>query len=421
MLLILIIPTLIIVILLILLMSAKQKCSNYFGQLHRLENELDFSRQEKQKLNEKIENFQQKLLEFEKQNELLKQARSDLERQQKDWQINKELILAKLSEELIKNNYQQQEKIAQNQQENIAKITENLFKNFENVTAKLTALDDEVKKSSTDILQTKNALLNPSGAGRTSEITLENILKNSNLLEKENFNSYGDYILQSHFSANSTSAGKRPDAIVFLPNNQVLIIDSKSSPHFFELEEAQNEDEKKEIFAKIKTSFRKHLDDLKRKDYADFLFEELNNKSKGDYKIFSIMFLQTEQMLEIIEKADKGFVNRAFEARIMIATPITLIHLLSNAKFIIDRFKQEKNIEDLKIEVQKLLDLIAILIKDSSEVGRFINKALGNYNKLARHLNKSVNLAKKIENLGIESKKSNEIKLIEEFDEEENN
>ncbi len=418
MLLILIISTLTTIILLVFLMSAKQKAANYFGQLNRLENELEFSRQEKQKLNEKIENLQQKNLEFEKQNELLKQARFDLEKQRQEWQIDKELILSKLSEELMQKNQQQQEKISQNQQENIAKITENLFKNFENVAAKLTALDDEVKKSTADISQTKNALLNPAGAGRTSEITLENILKNSNLLEKENFNSHGDYILQSHFSANSSSTGKRPDSIVFLPNDQILIIDSKSSPHFFELEEAQSEDEKKEILGKIKNSFRKHLDDLKRKDYADFLFEELNNKNKGDYKIFSVMFLQTEQMLEIIEKADKDFVNRAFEAKIMIATPITLIHLLSNAKFIIDRFKQEKNIEALKIEVQKLLDLIATVIKDSSEIGRFLNKALSNYNKLAKHLNKSVNLAKNIENLGIESKKSNEIKMIEEFDEE---
>lgn len=408
------------------LAKEKQKASLAFGELKRAENEIEFLRSEKQKVEgkaaEKIDFLQQKLLQFETQNELLKQAQNQLEKQRQEWQQDKDLMLTQLSAELIKKNHEQQNKISENQQENIKKITENLFKNFENVTAKLTALDDEVKKSSLEISQTKNALLTPGGAGRTSEITLENILKNSNLLEKETITSAGDYILQSHFSSAVTSDAKRPDAIVFLPNNQILVIDSKSSSHFLDLEETPNEEEKKEILGKIKTSFRKHLEDLKRKDYADSIFAELRSTNISDYKIFSVMFLQTEQMLEIIKKADKDFEQRAIEAKIIVATPISLIHLLSSAKFIIDRFKQEKNIEILKVEVQKLLDVLSVIIKDSAELGRLINKALGGYNKLTKHLNKTVSLSRNISDLGIEGKKGLEVKTLEEFnvDEEDN-
>jgi len=398
----------------------KQRSAMFSGQFERAENEVNFLRLEKksseEKLNEKINLLQEKLLQFEKQNELLKQASAQFEKQKAEWQKDKETILFQLAEDLMRKNHEQQNKFSLQQQENVKKITENLFKNFESVTSKLTALDDEVKKSNSEILQTKNALLSPGGAGRTAEITLENILKNSNLLEKETLNSVGDYILQSHFS--SAAQGMRPDAILFLPNNQIVVVDSKSSPYFLELEQAKNEEEKKEIFAKIKISFRKHLEDLKRKDYAAPLFDELRSANISDYKIFCVMFLQTEQMLEIVRKADREFEQRALEAGIIIASPVALIHLLSSVKFIIDRSKQEKNVEALKIEVQKLLDSLVGVVKESGELGRLMNKALNNYNKLAKNLNKSITLSKNISELGIEGKKSEELKLLEEFEEE---
>lgn len=397
----------------------KQRAALTRGQLERAENEINFLRLEKknseEKSAEKINSLQEKLLNFEKQNEVLKQAAIQLEKQKAEWQKDKEAILFQLSEDLMKRNHEQQNKLSIQQQENIKKITENLFKNFESVTAKLTALDDEVKKSSSEISQTRNALLSPGGAGRTAEITLENILKNSSLMEKETLNSAGDFILQSHFSTSANA--HRPDAILFLPNNQIVIIDSKSSPHFLELEMAKSDEEKKEILAKIKTSFRKHIEDLKRKDYAAPLFDELRSANITEYKIFSLMFLQTEQMLQIVKNADREFEQRAHEAGIVVASPIGLVHLLSSVKFIIDRSKQEKNVEALKVAVQKLLDNLVGVVKESGELGRLINKASSGYNKLAKNLNKSITLSKNISELGIEGKKSDDLKLLEEFDE----
>lgn len=391
------------------LFAEKQKSASSFGELRRAENEINFLRSEKEKNEnkylEKIDLLQQKVLNFEKQNELLNQEREILNEEKRTWQKDKEIALLKLSEELMRKN---------NEQQNI--FSENLFKNFETVTSKLHALDIEVKKSADEVNKTKSALLSPGGAGRTSEITLENILKSSNLLEKESLNSVGDYVLQSHFGSNLSAESKRPDAIIFLPDNQIVVVDSKSSPHFLELAEAKNSEEEKEILVKIKTKFRRHLDDLKRKDYINFLYEELRSKNQADFKIFLVMFLQTEQMFEVIKKADPEFEQRAFEAGVVVATPISLIHLLSSVKFVIDRVKQEKNIEVLKIEMRKLLDSLVATIKESSDLGKSINKALIGYNKLSKNLNRMTALSKNISELGIEGKKSAEFKLLEEFD-----
>ena len=132
---------------------------------------------EKQNLTSKNLERLNKNFDLEKENILAKQEKEIFARQAQEWKSDKETILLELSEKLLRKNQEQQNQISQNQQENIKKITENLFKNFEDVTAKMVSLNDEVKESSKVANLTKQALLNPGSAGRTAEITLENILK----------------------------------------------------------------------------------------------------------------------------------------------------------------------------------------------------------------------------------------------------
>lgn len=405
----------------------KQQNAQLKGRFEHTQNEVSFLRFEKEKSEikstEKIDFLQSRILDFEKQNELLKQAQQQLEKQKQDWSKDKETILFQLSEDLMKKNNEQQNKLSLSQQENIAKITENLFKNFENVTAKMVSLNDEVKKSSNVINLTKQALLSPGAAGRTAEITLENILKNSGLKEKADLNSVGDYVLQSHFSGLSTASdqeSKRPDAILFFPGDQIAIIDSKSSPHFFDLEVARQNGEveqEKILLTKIKDAFRKHLESLKKKDYPKFLFEELRSANVADCKILVVMFLQTEKMLDIVRTIDPEFEQRAMESGVIVASPIGLINFLSQARIVIDRIKQEKNVENLKIEVRRLLDNVALIFKESKELGKSLNKALGAHSKMTKNLNRGVySTIKNIAELGIEGKRADEVKLLEEYD-----
>jgi DNA anti-recombination protein RmuC len=395
-----------------------------FARLKSAQNEVIFLQQEKIRSAEKIEILQQKNLEFEKKNELLKQEQNQLEKQKQEWVKDKETMLLQLSNDLMKKNHEQQNQISLQQQENIKKVTENLFKNFENVTAKMVSLNDDVKKSSEMINLTRQALLSPGASGRTAEITLENILKNSGLKEKADLNSVGDYMLQSHFSGVTNASeheSKRPDAVLFFPNDQISIIDSKSSPHFLDLETARqagDAEQEKIILGKIKEAFRKHLESLKRKDYAKFLFDEMRSKNSSDYRIMIIMFLQTEKMMEIIRETDANFEQRALEAGVIVASPIGLINFLSQARVVIDRVKQEKNIENLKVEVRRLLDNVAVIFKESKELGRSLNKAAGMHNKMTKTLNRGVLAAvRNIAELGIEGKKSAEIHLLEEYEE----
>jgi len=393
---------------------------HFQGRYEHAQHEISKLYQEKTEFTDKISGLHLKLMEFEKQRERLLQQQEYMQKEKNDWEKNKDLILAKLSEEMIRKNHEQQTKLTASSQENIAKITEGLFKNFETVMTKVQNIDDEMKKTSDLTNQTRSALLTPGHAGRAAEITLENILKSSGLKEKESLSSVGDYILQSHLSNAAEQEFKRPDAILFLPNNYIIIVDSKSSSHFLDLFEARkNKDEggEKNILTKLKESMRRHVEGLKKRDYAKFFNDEMHLNNFSEYKIMSVMFLQTEQMLETVSEIDSQFFQKTMESGIHLATPIALIHLLNNAKFLVDRIKQQENISELKTEVAKLIDNIFFVAKESKEIGKSLNKGLMAYNKMSARFNKGIfSAVKNINDLGISSKKSDEIKLLENYD-----
>ncbi len=376
-----------------------------FEQAQITISDLKFQNQT-QKQEQELQN--QKINNFEKQNELLIQSQNLLEQEKQEWAINKEKILYQLSEELIRKNNEEQTKFGKHNQESIDKITQNLYKNFEGVLNKVSSLDDDVKKSSQDINLTKNALLNPSGAGKTAEITLENILKASGLKEKASIKDNGDYILQSHFFS-SENIAKKPDALVFLPGNQIVIIDSKSSSFFLDLQQAK-EDGKLDLQelaqAKLKETMRKHLEDLKKRDYAKAKeFDDLKQNNQNN--IFTtIMFLQTEKMLEIVNEIDSNFMQKALDLGIWVLTPIGVYNLLTQGKFTINRIKQQENIEELRVEVKKLIEAIATMYGKAADIGKATSKAVKSYNEFASSFNQRFLVrVNNLNKLGIESDK----------------
>ncbi len=393
---------------------------NFKGRYEHAQGEINGLYAEKEKNLSQVNILNHKILEFEKQKESLQQSLQQLEKEKSEWQKSKETILMQLSEEMMKKNHEQQTKLTAASQESIKQTTESLFKNFENVMVKVQNLDEEVKKSSSLVRDTRSALLTPGHAGRAAEITLENILKASGLKERATLDSVGDYILQSHFSNANELETKRPDAILFLPNNYILIIDSKSSSHFLDLFAARtsgDESSEKAILAKLKESMRRHVEGLKKRDYAKFFNDEMHLNNFADYKVMNVMFLQTEQMLETVSEIDQHFFQKTMESGIHLATPISLIHLLNNAKFLIDRIKQQENIIELKHEVSKLLDNIFFVTRESKEVGNNLKRGLKAYNEMSKRFNsKIIPAVKNIGELGISSKKSEEIRLLESYD-----
>lgn len=372
------------------------------SRVRDLEDSEDILKQQLEKINfERINFMNLYSIEKEKYNDIEKQSNK----------LTLELI--ERNKQIIERGFEEKNKI---NNENIGNLTEKLFCDFKKIIEKVSNIEEKGKDVEKIVDNLQNSLLTPHKAGHTSEITLENILSNSGLVKKNSTSDVGDYIVQPCIKIDDLNL--RPDAIVFLPNNNYLIIDSKTSSHFVELQNAVDVSDvfkEKEIKQKIKDRINKHLSDLISKNYKQALLDFLreNQNSNVEPTILTVMFVQTEGVLSKIREIDCDIENRARQMEIPIASPLGLINLLNISKFTIQKEIQDKNLEKLKNELFILMDNLATVFERTEKIGKKLYEAVGSYNELATTFNS--NLLARIKNiakLGTKGKKDLPNRLV---------
>jgi DNA recombination protein RmuC len=330
---------------------------------------------------------------------LVSQERDALKKERVDWENDKSGILGKLSESLITKGGA-----------TFNKTTEELREEFKRVINKVCSLDDDTKKMDKEIDKAVRALLYPGAAGLSSETTLENLLKASGLRQRFSKDDDGDFILQSTFTGGDGERDKRPDAVIYMPNNHYVVIDSKSSSHFLDLQDAVDSgdiNKEKDLLAKIKVRMNTHLGDLTSRDYKKAQLDYINAKAESGIvpTVITVMFLQTDKMLDVVRKADKNFEMNAYQKDIFVATPMGLKNLLNSSKFVIAKGNQDLNIGKIKEELIMLLEHIYSISGKADIVGKRLSSALKSYQEFAGIFNRNVlTRGKKLNKLGISSK-----------------
>lgn len=293
-----------------------------------------------------------------------------------------------LSNQLIDIHKKENEESRKLSEKNIEKTVDKFNSEFERISKMVNMLDKDIMQSRDTVDIIKNSLLSPSGAGALAEITLENILKSSGL--KSNL----DFHLQYNVSDEIEKSILRPDAVIFLPSNRLMIIDSKASKFLVD----QNSDPQK-----LAKTMNLHLKSLTSKNYAESIKKSLNNKQNDVSNIITLMFLPTEQAVEKILDADSQFLNKAWDVDIFPVGPSGLMNMLSFAKFQIS--EQQMTYYNLQIidEVKKLISSVAIMTDHSIKLGNSLSSAVNYYDKFAASFNRNLlSKAKKLGSLGLD-------------------
>ncbi|MBP9792204.1 MAG: DNA recombination protein RmuC [Rickettsiales bacterium] len=358
---------------------------------------------------EKIKGFyvdvQNKLHESNKMLEIQQHSNKELEKRFLDWETSRTEALhqakaaifdtaSKLTNELLEKHKHE----SKASEEKISKTTSDLYKHFESITNTIAILNNDVKNSKHTVEQVKKALLSPAGAGTLAEITLENILKASGLISNRDFE-----IQYSFTTQDSQRNTLRPDAIVFLPNNNLMIIDSKASKYFTEIiqEDANNQ----EINTKLKTTMRNHIKNLVSKDYKDSIRQHLKDAKINH--ISTIMFLPSDSAIEKLSEIDRDFMSTAWSKDIMPVGPSGLISILNYAKFQIAINKQTENQQLIIDEVGKLIASFKTIYEHAQKVGTNLYTASNSFDKFARSFNANIiPKARHLEKLGVHIQKN---------------
>ncbi len=385
-----------------ILLEEYQKIHNQnqeLQHLYNLEVEEKFSAKQKEALAlQKCEAMQAQLQEWEKLKEQsIENAKAAI------FEVGH-----KLSNQLIAEHKRESETHKEEAQKQFKNTTENLYKDFSKLTDTISSLKEQVTSAQNTTNVVYKALLAPNTAGNLAEITLENILKSSNLIPNIDY--------QMQYSITDQDSNRlRPDAVIFLPGDNILVIDSKASKFFLELGETNNAETAAQIKQKLKTTMRNHLKTLFSKDYSQAVATHL--KHKKIKHISTVMFLPTETALEQLQNIDNQLIVDAWQNNIFPAGPVGLVNILAHSKFQITEERKNENYHAIIDEVGSLMYNLSNLVTFAKKLGSNIYNSVNYFDKFAASFNsKIISKAKNLEKLGINVKSNKQIpEMIERY------
>ena len=240
--------------------------------------------------------------------------------------------------------------------------------------------------------------------GNWGEMVLDKLMEGSGLIEGTN------YSKQSSFT---DDAGSRlqPDVIIYLPEEKHLVIDAKVSLVAYEkLVNAETEEERLAYTKQHLTSVKAHISGLSGKNYYDLY--QINSPE------FVLLFMPIESSFALAIQFDKDLFEFAWNKRVVLVTPSTLLATLKTVASIWKQEQQTKNAIDIATKAGQLYDKFVGFITDLDAVGKQINKSQEAYNEAMKKLTLgNGNLVSRVETLkklGAKNTKDIDGKFLEE-------
>jgi len=243
--------------------------------------------------------------------------------------------------------------------------------------------------------------------GNWGEIILEKILEDSGLIK--------DHEYKLEFATENQDGNKiRPNAVINLPDNKHIIIDSKVSLVAYENFINCEDEEEKNLHIK------KHLDSIK--SHVKILSEKLYQTSVDlNSPDFTLLFIPIEASFSVAVQADASMFSYAWDRKIVIVSPTTLLATLRTIASIWKQEKQTKNAIEIARQSGALYDKFVGFIGDLQNIERHIKKTQDSYdmawNKLSDGSGNLIKSVEKIKKLGAKASKSINDNLIEDGEE----
>lgn len=170
----------------------------------------------------------------------------------------------------------------------------------------------------------------------------------------------------------------RPDCVVKMPQQRVLVIDSKVSlVAYEEAVNAGDEAARQAALARHVASLRAHVRGLSGKGY------ERLDEGTVDYVL---MFIPIEGAFSDALRADPALAREAIEARVGLATPTTLMLTLRTVDHIWTVERRERNAAEIARRAGALYDKVAGFVEAMGDVGKALGRATDAHNEAMNRL-----------------------------------
>jgi len=240
--------------------------------------------------------------------------------------------------------------------------------------------------------------------GNWGEMVLQTVLEKSGLREGEEF-------IREQSLNNDDGKRFRPDVIINLPDDKHIVVDSKVSLNAYtDMVNADSDAERQQCARRHVEAIRQHIRSLSEKAY-----QQLDGLNSPD---FVFLFMPVEPAFMVAFEHDDNLFNEAFERRIVVVTPTTLLATLRTVASIWAIERRNKSTEKLADQAGKIYDKLAIVVERMETMGRQINTVQGTYDDTWKALKGGrgnlINQADQFRKLGVRAKREMAKALVEE-------
>ena len=389
------------------------------SDIDNLKSELKDERNANRDLSGKISAFQNENKNLE--NKLINQEQ-DIEKLQKKFSLEFENLANRIfdekSEKFTEKNKLNLADILNPLKENIDKFKEKIEKTNENSIDRNSSLIQQIKNLQMENNEMRETTSNLTKAlkgdqktqGNWGEVILERILENSGLREGI------EYTSQAKGLGLKNENGDRiaPDIIINLPDKKHLIVDAKLSlVSYNKYVNSEDLNKKEQYLSELIISTRSHIKNLNSKHY---------NVAKGlNSPDFVFLFMPIEGSFALVIQSDTSLFNYAFEKRIVIVSPSTLMATLQTIAYIWRQDNQTKNAAEIARQSGNLYDKFVGFLEDLQNIEKHLNNTKdsleGAKNKLKLGKGNLIGKVEKIKKLGIKTEKN----IPKEFKDSESN
>lgn len=275
-------------------------------------------------------------------------------------------------------------------------VYDNETKDRISLREEILSLRRDTQKMNQEALNLTRALKGDHKAqGNWGEMILEKVLEQSGLRKGV------EYETQGAFRDDDNRLFK-PDVIVRLPDNKDVIIDSKVSLNAYERYCSSDDDrERAEALKQHVEAVRNHIKGLSNKDYSSL---------KGLRSLdFVLLFMPIEAAFMAAFQGDENLFNDAFEHKIVVVTPTTLLATLRTIQNIWRYEQQNENARLIADKAGALYDKIRGFVEDIEKLGNQLSTVQKTYdgivNKLTSGQGNLIRQASAFEELGVKVKK----------------
>lgn len=227
---------------------------------------------------------------------------------------------------------------------------------LESLTTKMAGIDDATRR-------VERVLGHSQARGSWGEFELKRLLELTGMTEHVSF--------ETQQSGYGTDATGRPDVVLHIPGNLTVPIDAKVPfARYQEAVSAQSEAEREPLLDQAVAAIRSHVKVLGARRYHD-----------GPACIgWTIMFVPIEAMLATLFARDHEIFEVARAARVLIASPLTLMLYLEAFSRGWAAQKQSENATVILEEARLLVSRLGTFTEKFGRVGATLNSAVEKYN-----------------------------------------